>query len=402
MAKTSAARHKLAALKKDGYVRLYGPTSTKPEIWRVVCRRPSHPPTERTASSLDDAVRIYDLLVAWDRAQLPVAPRRGVGARNYDVNFLAARAVGFLRTNGRAARYCDKVEDTLGLHVIPLIGGVLVSDWSQDHCVAVMDAARKKGLGPNSVQDVGAAMRAMVTAAQRKPRLLTPGDDPMEGVSYAARSTIQGQSASFVPATLRPSTAAVLETAAFLDARGERLGRAWLGLPGRIMGFGGCRLGEVLALRPCDIEGTRIEISGTIESRHRPGSSPTRKGTKNRKSRSTVIGRELAKLLAVRAEQVRKEHGDMAPLFPDDRGRWMSTGCFSSMAALPARAAGVWEKGIPWENHRHHCATWWHEKGIPIETISLMLGHHDVAFTYATYFRSSADALAKAEVLLLD
>ncbi len=148
MAKSLAARHKLAALKKDGYVRLYGPTPTKPGIWRVLCRRPSHPATERTASSLDDAVRIYDLLVAWDRAQLPVVPRRGVGARNYDINFLAARTVGFLRTNGRAARYCDKVEDTLGLHVIPIIGGVLVSDWSQDHCVAVMDAARKKGLGP--------------------------------------------------------------------------------------------------------------------------------------------------------------------------------------------------------------------------------------------------------------
>lgn len=395
-----AGRYNLAALKRDGYVRLYEPTSTKPGVWRVVCRRPSHVPIERTAGHIEDAIRIYDQLVTWDRAQITVAPRRGASSWNRDINWLAQRTVEFLRANGRANRYCDKVEDVLELHVLPLIGTVPISDWTQEHCVAVMAAARAKGLGAYILQDIGAAMRCMVTSAQRKPRLLTPGDDPMEAISYAVRATTQGQSASFVPETHRPSTTSVEAAAAYLDARGERLGRAWLGLPGRVMGYGGCRLGEVLALRPCDVTGTRIQITGTIEKRHRGGSEPVRKTTKNRKTRTTVVGQELAALLGKRADEVTAKFGDEAPLFPADNGSWLSTGGFSSLASRPAIAAGVWEKGIPWENHRHHCATWWAGRGIPIETISLMLGHHNVAFTYATYFRSSADALAKAEALL--
>jgi integrase len=42
---------------------------------------------------------------------------------------------------------------------------------------------------------------------------------------------------------------------------------------------------------------------------------------------------------------------------------------------------------------RHHAATWMHQvAGFEWEDVSRYMGHHSVAFTYAVYVRSGADA----------
>ena len=400
MAKNPVKRKVSVAIKKDGHVRLYEPTSSKPGVWRVVCRRSGETPIERTAGSKDEAIRIYDQLVMWDRAQLPLAPKRGAGSSHSDINALCIRTVAFLRSNGKSNRYVDKIEDTLRNHIQTIIGEVPVSEWASSDCTKVLDTGRNKGLSAATLQDIGASMRALITEARRSPRLLLPGDDPMNGVKYAVTSSSQGQSATYVPPNQRPPTEAIMEAAKWLDERGARLGRPWLGLPGRVMGFAGTRLGETLALRPCDIQGRRIHVHGTVEKRSRPGSTPVRKVPKNYKTRETVVGEELAGLLLARSIEVENEFGPEAPLFPATNGGWMSTGSFATLASRPVRAAGMWKKGWAWENHRHHCATWWHDQNIPIETISLMLGHHSVAFTYATYFRTNEKSLNQAQEIL--
>lgn len=108
----------MATIKKDGFVKLYGSTPSKPRAYRVVARRPGHLPVERTSSPLITINHIYDDMVTWDHAQIKVTSRKKAGAYQRDINLLAERTVANLRLNGRASRYCDKAEDRLAVNLV--------------------------------------------------------------------------------------------------------------------------------------------------------------------------------------------------------------------------------------------------------------------------------------------
>jgi integrase len=400
----------MKAVKQDGHVQMFGPTSSKPGIYRIL-NRADGKQVERTAKNEREATMIFDQMVRADRAKMPSFARKGSSQKALDITALADITVSALKDNDLSTRYVEKIEDVLRLHVLPIIGNVAVEDWSIADSKKVLATARgpknARKLGDASVQDVGAAMRAMVTQAHRtKPRLLLKDDDPMEGVRYSVGSTNQGQSASYIPPNQRPTTEAVTGTYDFLKRRSEThlhgqkpglLGRPWMALPVIIMGYGGLRLGECLALRPKDIQGTRILVNGTVEGSNRPGVKPVRKETKNRRKRKTFIPKWASPILAAYVEQFTDPE---APLFPDSDGNWTRTNNYWKIATGPAIDAGVWNPDVDFENLRHHAATYWHDAGIPIETISQLLGHHSVSFTYETYFRTHKDSLNQAESLV--
>jgi integrase len=398
------------AIKQDGKVQLFGPTPSKPGVYRVLIRSGGKQ-VERTATGLPAATALYDLMVKADRARMPAFARKGPAPKTMDITSLAELTVAELVANNRSTRYVEKVEDILRLHVLPTIGDLAVEDWTPTHSKKVLTIARgprnDRKLSDATVQDVGAAMRAMVSQAHRsKPRLLLKEDDPMEGVSYSVGSTIQGQAASYVEPNQRPPTTAVVETYQYLKQRSETHifgqkpglpGRPWMALPVLIMGFGGLRLGECLALRKKDIARNRISVNGTVEASNRAGSVPTRKETKNRRKRETVLPPWVGKIVTAYAATFTDPE---AKLFPNPSGGWTRTNNFWQVAVSPAIDDGVWDHKWDFENLRHHAATYWHDAGVPIETISQIMGHHSTSFTYDTYFRTHEDSLHEAAVLL--
>lgn len=94
-------------------------------------------------------------------------------------------------------------------------------------------------------------------------------------------------------------------------------------------------------------------------------------------------------------------------LFPGPAGGPWSRTTWRKGVFIPAARAAGWEmvnetetaRGLvrggkarmPWRNLRHHAATWHHDAGLPWEEVSHILGHHNVAFTIATYVRRGAD-----------
>jgi integrase len=400
----------MKAIKQDGHVQLFGPTQSKPGVYRILIRSGGKQ-VERTATGLPAATALYDLMVKADRARMPAFARKGPAPKTMDITTLAELTVAELTANNRSTRYVEKIEDILRLHVLPTIGDIAVEDWTPTHSKKVLTIARgprnARKLSDASVQDVGAAMRAMVSQAHRsKPRLLLKDDDPMEGVSYSVGSTNQGQAASYVEPNQRPPTAVVIKTYKYLKHRSENhvygqksglAGRPWMALPVLIMGFAGLRLGECLALRKKDIDGNRIYVNGTVEASNRAGSVPARKETKNRRKRETQLPPWAGEIVSAYAASFTDPE---AKLFPDATGGWTRTNNFWQVAVSPAIDNGVWDHKWDFENLRHHAATHWHDAGVPIETISQIMGHHSPSFTYDTYFRTHEDSLNEAAVLL--
>ena len=86
--------------------------------------------------------------------------------------------------------------------------------------------------------------------------------------------------------------------------------------------------------------------------------------------------------------------GDPAgPLFPTTTGNHMSRDAIERRVTLHVKQAGrscpsLQRKPVTTHSLRHTCAMRLRAKGVPIEVIALILGHEDIATTYAFYLHA--------------
>lgn len=293
-AKGSTGTVRRVPLRSDRGVKLYAPTAAKP-FFRVLAQgqveRTSAPvPRSKlaaaekvrfdpvlldveTARARREADELFDQMVAWARHQR-TTPRRG----ERTIEALCDRRLQELVDKGRTRGTYDKVESLLRLYVRPLIGKVEVSDWNSAHCEQVLRKARET-CGPERVQDLGAALRSLVTLAHRKPVWLSRDDDPMEGVEFRVKSTSQSEGVHFVPVKERPSTDQVDTLAVAMGEVGRRTmtylanrpnepevrDRGWGWLLVQTMGKCGPRFGEAIALTVRSVARPRAEADEAIE-----------------------------------------------------------------------------------------------------------------------------------------
>jgi len=153
----------------------------------------------------------------------------------------------------------------------------------------------------------------------------------------------------------------------------------------------GARLGELLALRWSDIDGTEVTIRRTVAADDGPTLRfDTPKNDKARKVELDV--RTFGVLTKMRQRQDAEPVADMGGLVfrrPTSAGfqPWRpdsTTHAFQRQS----KAAGV--RVIAFHYLRHTCATWLLDAGMPVTEVSKRLGHWAPSFTLDRYSHTVA------------
>ena len=322
---------------------------------------------------------------------------------------LSVRYMAWLRSEGRADSYLLKVENILSRWVLKhelaeggLFAALPVADWSPEHTSAIIARARAATLSDQRVEDVGVALSGLRRTAHRKfdngQRWLALEDNPMEGIRYGRSGKVSGQHRNYVPPSARPSDAQVAAAVEAATRRGEALDCSWLPLMVQIASRCGLRLGELLALRGCDIDlkARQISVNGAW-CQPRATQVPYRKTTKTGESRLVPIPGSLAEVLANRLAELDDPVSWLLPR-PGTDEPWTRESWNDEWHRI-RRLSRVWPKSIPFRNARHYTATWWHGLGFPWVDVASWLGH-DVQTCLDHYVRPADDALAVARGVL--
>lgn len=151
----------------------------------------------------------------------------------------------------------------------------------------------------------------------------------------------------------------------------------------------GPRISELAALKCSDVtlgRGANLHVTG-----------------KGRKERQIPLGQGAARLL--RAWLPETSSDPAGPLFPTTTGSQMSRDAIEHRVALHVTTAAascpsLQRKPITTHSLRHTCAMRLRAKGVPIEVIALILGHEDIATTYAFYLHADLHAAEQAIALV--
>lgn len=130
-------------------------------------------------------------------------------------------------------------------------------------------------------------------------------------VSYSLRGDFQGEAAGFVPRDFLPNES---QCSALFDAL-DQMGQPTWSLAMKLKHRSGVRWGELIALRPVDIEFEPhrvIQVHRAIEQSSRGRAV---KSTKNKQKRTSLFPGSLGGVLAEHVQTVRRLKGDEALLF---------------------------------------------------------------------------------------
>jgi integrase len=257
--------------------------------------------------------------------------------------------------------------------------------WTSGASEELLTAARVR-CAPATVQNIGSTMRSLVTFAS-KHRWLSRDDDPMWRVSYSPRPEYQGQVVGYIPRDSLPTEQQCNDLFAAL----ESLGQPRWALAMRLKQRSGLRWGELIALRPRDIEFEPhriVRVERAVEQSHL---GLHIKSTKNRQERYSIFPASLVTPLSHHLEEVRSERGPDGLLFPATRGGFAERSWFLRLWWRAARMAGWPPNGkhaAAWHPHdlRHMAACWMlFDLRWDPAVVALLLGHANANFTLTRY-----------------
>lgn len=285
----------------------------------------------------------------------------------------------------RSTRYVERQEYLLRMWVRPVLGDRALGEWTPADSEVALDRAWRT-LAPSTVQNVGSTMRAMVTFAF-KNRWMTRDADPMWLVRYSPSAAVQGQAIGYIARSTLPTDD---ECARLFDALEDADHFDWA-LAMRLKHRSGVRWGELIALRPADLDFEPRRIVRVHRAVEQSRQGLAIKSTKNRQQRVSTFPASLVGPLREWSDRVAKEGGSEALLFPAADGGFANRRTFQRTWARAARAAG-WPMKRPtsalWHPHdlRHVAACWLlFDVGLAPAVVSTLLGHANPAFTLSRY-----------------
>lgn len=401
----------------------------------------------RRASSESEARKIFDAAeLAIDNEQVAPAPAPERATRT--IAALAAEYIKDSEKRGRPVRTIQGRESKINAHIVPTIGGVLVSKWRLEDSRRVMDKGSKTIHSSRGREDLRGVLASMRKLAWRLG-WLDRSIDPLDGLEIGRATVLHGATTQYVDPRLRPETRQVLAMARAADllcgdeGTDPLLTRLPLfGTKIRVAGYGGLRLGEQNGLRAIDIffdrGWTQIHGSWSVP-RH---SSGFRGPVKNHVIHEVPLPRSLMhgellprvkELLGLTPdaslqrvinaqEEERQRRAQLAAREPDATLAWWNYPVdpqdelwlfVDTATGLPVRPEmhndrwqkirewvnvndpeNAWPRTIVYRNLRHHAATkWFHEElGESWEVVAQYLG--DTLTTVLNhYVRAGEDAL---------
>ena len=394
--------------------RIYSPADGE-QRHRIVARAPATGERLFVSAGSEEAARVRARDI--EERLAAAASLREPDRWSRTVKDLAHRYVDDHLTT-KSNRYREKHQYLLRAWILPTIGDRPVIEWNSAESDRVLASVRKAGRSDALVQDVGSAMRALVTYARRLRWLTARDDDPMWLVSYSTKSTRQGETATFIPRSTLPTDD---QCAALFAAMADQSHELWA-LAMRVVHRSGLRWGELTGLQADDIElvpNRVIHVRRAVEQTS--AGPPTLKTPKNGKTRTTIFPKSLANDLGQLVDDVTAVHGPTGLLFPNRQGGiarrsafqqvWIKAAAAADwpMTAPLRRTAGYgkkdkgwrWTGAAKWTVHdlRHVAACWMlFDLGLDPAIVAEKLGHADPAFTVKRYagVRGNPDERATA------
>lgn len=287
--------------------------------------------------------------------------------------------------SSRSTRYAERQEYLLRMWVRPVLGDHALSAWTPSDSEAVLERARRT-LAPSTVQNVGSAMRALVTFAY-KNRWIPREADPMWLVRYSPTAEVQGQAIGFIPRSSLPTDEECNRLFKALDAAEQP---AWA-FAMRLKHRSGLRWGELIALRPIDLDFEPQRVVRVHRAIEQSRQGLAIKGTKNRQHRVTTFPASVVEPLEAWSHRVERERGPEGLLFPGTDGGFANRRTFQRIWARAARDAGWPMKrttAAVWHPHdlRHVAACWLlFDVHLDPAVVATLLGHANAAFTLSRY-----------------
>lgn len=250
--------------------------------------------------------------------------------------------------------YRNHVEE----HITPLLGGIRVGSLHQRDVRRLIADRLEAGLAARTVGHIVSTLRAALQHAV---------DDGDLIVNVAK---VELPRVDHVPVEAMTADRAQ----AILDAvKGDRLEALWTLLLGT-----GLRLGEA-----CALDWRDIELPTDVELLDRTGAVTVRKGKTKAASRTIPLPSFVVESLRQHRIDA-KRYGPSEPVFVGEQtGERLTVGVASH--ALPRLLV---RKGLPRmtpHRLRHGCASLLYAKGVPMRTISEILGHANPAVTAKVY-----------------
>lgn len=292
----------------------------------------------------------------------------------------------------RSTRYAERQEYLLRCWVRPVLADHPLPAWTPADSDQVLDQARAS-LAPATVQNLGAAMRALVTFAF-KNRWLPREADPLWKVQCTPKPEHQGEASGFIPRDDLPTDE---QCAALFEALADQGHPDWA-LAMRLKHRSGLRWSELIALRPCDLTFSPKRTVAVLRAVEQSRRGFAIKTTKNRQRRQTIFPASLRDDLAAWSGQRPSD----ALLFTGTDGGFANRRTVQRYWARAANAAG-WPMPGPmssiWHPHdmRHVAACWMLcDVGLEAPGVSAMLGHTNTAFTLSRYVSVRGDLASTA------
>lgn len=369
--------------------RIYAPSEAE-RRYRIISKNPSGGRIFQKFASEDEARARARQLEAMLAASVILPSRGSAPTTVAQLSELYAASLG-----SRSTRYAERQQSLLRHWVTPVIGDRPLVGWTPADSERVLDCARQR-LAPATVQNVGACMRALVTFAY-KNRWLARERDPMWLVRYSARADVQGHAVGFIPRASLPTDE---DCQRLFDAL-ESLNQPVWSLAMRLKHRSGARWGELIALRPADLDFEPhrvVRIHRAVEQSARGISIKT---TKNRQQRVSTCPASLVADLRQRARDVDRAAGPEGLLFPGANGGFANRRIFQRIWIRCAQKAD-WPMRSPtsaaWHPHdlRHVAACWLlFDVGLDPAVVSALLGHANAAFTLSRYVGVRGDLISR-------
>ena len=289
------------------------------------------------------------------------------------VGSYAATWLSMKRSTVRYKTY-EVWEGLLRLHVVPYVGRVQLSGLKQLHLQRLYTDLQAKGLSATSINGVHRVLKNMLRTAVKMDELPRCVADLVKAPSMKRRDMLILSEAQ---------AKGLLEV-----AESHRLGTLF-----ELALMSGARISELLALRWQDVSFEKKEIYIRTALQH------TEHGIKPGEPK-TVSGRRAIPLDAGMFDSLKKHRAAMAGealklgaawsnelnlVFVSSIGTQLSSKNLIRRDFRPLTAKADLPKGLRLHDLRHFFASFNLSRGVPVTTVSKVMGHHSPSVTWSIY-----------------
>jgi integrase len=283
-------------------------------------------------------------------------------------------------------------------HIVPTLGHRLARDVTATDIGALLNSLAVTGMSQSMIDKVLKFMRAVAREAIAAG-IWNPAQNPMTGMQ-APRAAGRGSGLHTITKADVPTKKEVAALRKEMAKKG-----AMYAVMCDIASHCGLRFGELLALRPSDIDIKQRTISVTRQIREVPKGFEVAV-PKTAAGRRTVV---IPKVIVANLDAFLKGKPKDGLLFVNSKGGYIRRSNWSAFLGgkkyKDVQTTGVyqasnWPQHLTWHSLRHFAATSWIQAGVTIVDVSEMMGHADPSITMRIYVGGDKEAYKRAASIM--